>query len=112
MKSRKCIQEVKDNKQLVVASMSNGGGGETFSFDFVGGEESAQEDIFAIVGKPIVDQCLQGYNGSIFAYGQTGSGKTHTIQGKFEDKGERGLLPRCFEYLFQQVFKIKQTHQD
>jgi|LauGreDrversion4_2_1035121.scaffolds.fasta_scaffold644903_2 hypothetical protein len=44
-------------------------GGETFSFDFVGAEDVHQEEIFLKVGKPIVDQCLQGYNGSIFAYG-------------------------------------------
>ena len=35
----------------------------------VAAEDSNQEDIFEIVGKPIVDQCLNGYNGSIFAYG-------------------------------------------
>lgn len=28
----------------------------------------------AVAGKPIVDNCLAGYNGCIFAYGQTGSG--------------------------------------
>jgi len=27
-----------------------------------------------VAGKPIVDNCLGGYNGCIFAYGQTGSG--------------------------------------
>jgi hypothetical protein len=32
-------------------------------------------------GKPIVDNCLGGYNSSIFAYGQTGAGKTYTMQG-------------------------------
>ena len=50
-----------------------------FNFDFVGDEELSQESIFNIIGKPIADQCLQGYNGSIFAYGQTGAGKTFTI---------------------------------
>jgi hypothetical protein len=28
-----------------------------------------------------VDNCLGGYNSSIFAYGQTGAGKTYTMQG-------------------------------
>ena len=74
----KCVSEVKEQKSLVLH------GGETFSFDFVGGEDVQQEEIFVKVGKPIVDQCLQGYNGSIFAYGQTGSGKTYTIQGRIE----------------------------
>jgi hypothetical protein len=59
----KCVAEVKDQKSVVLH------GGETFSFDFVGAEDVHQEEIFLKVGKPIVDQCLQGYNGSIFAYG-------------------------------------------
>jgi hypothetical protein len=32
-------------------------------------------------GKSIVDNCMGGYNSSIFAYGQTGAGKTYTMQG-------------------------------
>ena len=35
----------------------------------------------AAVGRPIVDNCLAGYNSSILAYGQTGSGKTYTMLG-------------------------------
>lgn len=30
---------------------------------------------------PIVQNVLEGYNGTIFAYGQTGTGKTHTMAG-------------------------------
>lgn len=52
---------------------------ENFTFDYIGSEDVNQEEIFQVVGKPIVDQCLMGYNGSVFAYGQTGSGKTYTI---------------------------------
>ena len=29
----------------------------------------------------MVNDVLQGYNGTIFAYGATGSGKTHTMFG-------------------------------
>jgi hypothetical protein len=53
---------------------------------------------------------MMGYNGSIFAYGQTGSGKTYTIQGSTHCEEARGLLPRCFEYLFQEMAKIKTKH--
>lgn len=35
----------------------------------------------AVVGQPTVENCLLGFNSSIFAYGQTGSGKTHTMIG-------------------------------
>ena len=34
-----------------------------------------------VAGHPIVENCLAGYNSSIFAYGQTGAGKTHTMIG-------------------------------
>lgn len=34
----------------------------------------------------------------IFAYGQTGSGKTYTMMGK---PGEKGLIPRSLEQIFQ-----------
>jgi len=32
----------------------------------------------------MVDNCISGYNSSIFAYGQTGSGKTHTMLGQID----------------------------
>ena len=35
----------------------------------------------AVVGKPVVTNCMNGYNSCIFAYGQTGSGKTYTMLG-------------------------------
>jgi hypothetical protein len=74
---RKCITEIKDNKAIILAGSNataavpggNSGGSDMFTFDYIGGEDCTQEEIFQKVGKPIVDQCLQGYNGSIFAYG-------------------------------------------
>ena len=42
---------------------------EKFTFDFVAGEDISQCEIFEQVGRSIIDQCLMGYNGSIFAYG-------------------------------------------
>ena len=33
------------------------------------------------MAKPVIQNCLDGYNGTIFAYGQTGSGKTFTMSG-------------------------------
>jgi hypothetical protein len=41
----------------------------SFTFDFVAGQDSTQEEIFAKIAQPIADSCLQGYNGTIFAYG-------------------------------------------
>ena len=85
-----------------------------YYYDYVADESESQSKIFEEVGKPIANSCLSGYNGTIFAYGQTGAGKTFTIQGlqvedltqDFENSAScesRGLLPRCFEYLFSKV---------
>lgn len=45
----------------------------------------------------LVDEVVQGYNGTIFAYGQTGSGKTHTMMGNLKSESDRGVIPRCFK---------------
>lgn len=47
-----------------IASLAEG---ETFTFDAVGSFEVTQEDVFQAVAKPITENCLQGYNGTIFA---------------------------------------------
>ena len=54
---------------------------------------STQSSVFHSVAKSVIDNGLDGYNGTIFAYGQTGSGKTYTMSGgdKWE---ERGIIPR------------------
>ncbi|KAJ1870517.1 Kinesin-like protein kif15 [Coemansia sp. RSA 486] len=86
---------------------------ENFTFDFVGNESCGQRDVFEAVGKRAVERCMQGYNGTIFAYGQTGSGKTFTMQGARDeftgpDDELRGLIPRCFEYLFDRIAQEEQ----
>ncbi|CAD2217545.1 Kinesin motor domain/Microtubule binding, putative [Angomonas deanei] len=40
-----------------------------------------QSLVYSHVGKPVLTNALQGYNGCVFAYGQTGSGKTFTMMG-------------------------------
>jgi len=83
-----------------------------FQYDYVADASTSQAEFFEKVGKPIAESCLSGYNGTIFAYGQTGAGKTFTITGlsledlsvEFQTPHElRGLLPRCFEYLFSAI---------
>ena len=62
--------------------------------------------MFNQLAKTVIDNCLQGYNGTIFAYGQTGSGKTFTMSGG-DSWEERGIIPRVLSYLFQQFEKFK-----
>ena len=60
--------------------------------------------MYDAVGKPVLKDVLQGYNGSILAYGQTGSGKTHSLLNTGGRDGskptEAGLLPRVVAALF------------
>ncbi|TVU13793.1 hypothetical protein EJB05_37219, partial [Eragrostis curvula] len=92
--------------------------GQDFTFDAVADAGSTQEDIFNLVGLPLVENCLSGFNSSIFAYGQTGSGKTYTMWGPLsalsEDStsSERGLTPRVFEQLFSRIKEEKLKHAD
>ncbi|XP_056624646.1 kinesin-like protein KIF6 isoform X2 [Triplophysa dalaica] len=64
-----------------------------------------QEEIFESIAKPVAENVLSGYNGTIFAYGQTGSGKTFTITGGAERFSDRGIIPRTLTYLYQHISK-------
>ena len=64
---------------------------------------SEQQEIFAETAYPVCENVIQGYNGTIFAYGQTGTGKTFTITGVPEDNENKGIMPRSFENIFQQI---------
>ncbi|KAL3657425.1 hypothetical protein V7S43_017743 [Phytophthora oleae] len=114
--TKKCVTvPTSDPMQQTVFLHSKHGSAKTFTFDRVFGEEASQNDVFEVVGAPITQACLEGYNGTIFAYGQTGSGKTFTMQGPDdvidteaisltqEQLALRGLVPRVFDYLFDNV---------
>jgi hypothetical protein len=40
-----------------------------------------QQVIYEKTAFPLVENVVEGYNGTIFAYGQTGCGKTFTMMG-------------------------------
>ena len=81
-----------------------------FSFDKIFPMETPQISIFDITSKEVVNSVLKGYNGTIFAYGQTGSGKTYTMVGNFEDNELKGIIPRSFDYIFNEI-KIDKEHK-
>ncbi|KAK3563225.1 hypothetical protein QTP86_018278 [Hemibagrus guttatus] len=72
-----------------------------FRFQKVFDHNIKQEEIFEAIAKPVANNVLAGYNGTIFAYGQTGSGKTFTITGGAERYSDRGIIPRILSYLYQ-----------
>ena len=81
-----------------------------FTFDSVYDWNTEQEDIFAETAYPVCENVIQGYNGTIFAYGQTGTGKTFTISGVPKDPKLKGIMPRAFDNIFEQI-KMDQKRQ-
>ncbi|BGP25185.1 hypothetical protein JCM10295v2_004105 [Rhodotorula toruloides] len=75
-----------------------------FTFDRVFQMDTKQEEVFEYGVKGIVDDVLNGYNGTVFAYGQTGSGKSHTMMGPDIDSPEmKGIIPRITEQIFASI---------
>ncbi|KAG7995310.1 hypothetical protein I3843_01G102900 [Carya illinoinensis] len=114
--------EDRDEGDVIVQKTSSDSlsiNGQTFTFDSVADIEATQQDIFELVGAPLVENCLAGFNSSVFAYGQTGSGKTYTIWGPanalLEEKlssDQQGLTPRVFERLFSRINEEQIKHAD
>ncbi|XP_057754148.1 kinesin-like protein KIN-12B isoform X2 [Arachis stenosperma] len=112
----------KDEEDPIVQKISDDSvsiNGQTFTFDSVADMEATQLDIFEHVGVPLVENCLAGFNSSVFAYGQTGSGKTYTMWGPANALSEenaaseqRGLTPRVFERLFARINEEQTKHSD
>ncbi|KAL3508416.1 hypothetical protein ACH5RR_027817 [Cinchona calisaya] len=85
-------------------------GDRIFNFDSVFDSNSTQEDVFQLVGVPLVNDALAGYNTSILAYGQTGTGKTYTMWGPpsamvegVSSNSLQGIVPRIFQMLFSKI---------
>ncbi|KAJ6403864.1 hypothetical protein OIU84_012126 [Salix udensis] len=99
--------------ETIVQKMSNNTlaiNGQTFTFDSVADTGATQLDMFQLVGAPLVENCLAGFNSSVFAYGQTGSGKTFTmwgpanaLSGENLSGDQQGLTPRVFQRLFDRI---------
>ncbi|CAK5076942.1 unnamed protein product [Meloidogyne enterolobii] len=72
--------------------------GKTYAFDNVFQPNDTQENVYKGAAHHIVQDVLNGYNGTIFAYGQTSSGKTHTM--------EQGIIPRIINDIFNHIFNL------
>ena len=61
-----------------------------------------QEYVYNLIGKPLLDHSLDGFNCCLFAYGATGSGKTYSMTGDevTHDLENQGIIPRMIEDLF------------
>uniref|UniRef100_A0A8C4RYJ3 Kinesin motor domain-containing protein n=1 Tax=Erpetoichthys calabaricus TaxID=27687 RepID=A0A8C4RYJ3_ERPCA len=101
-----CVRVVPNTQQVII------GKDRAFTFDFVFGQKSAQDQVYATCIKPLVSSFIEGYNVTIFAYGQTGSGKTYTLGGghvvSTADE-EKGIIPRAINEIFQSISEHQNT---
>jgi kinesin family protein 11 len=77
-----------------------------FHFDEVFGMYSTQQEVFDSIVRPVLEECLCGFNCTMFAYGQTGTGKTHTMEGDITNPDDAGIIPRCAEAIFEKLNKM------
>ncbi|XP_021739571.1 kinesin-like protein KIN-12F isoform X1 [Chenopodium quinoa] len=94
-------------------------GDREFDFNSVLDSNTKQEDVFDLVGVPLVKDALAGYNSSILSYGQTGSGKTYTMWGPpsamvegQSPSTQQGIVPRIFKKLFFDIEREKVNSED
>ncbi|KAF5298401.1 hypothetical protein FQR65_LT01179 [Abscondita terminalis] len=67
---------------------------------------SSQEEVFAKIGNPLLENAFKGYNACLFAYGQTGSGKSYSMMGLNShnlDCNDIGIIPRFCKNLFTKI---------
>ncbi|XP_057578335.1 kinesin-like protein KIF27 isoform X4 [Hippopotamus amphibius kiboko] len=109
-----CVRVIPNTQQIII------GRDRVFTFDFVFGKNSTQDEVYNTCIKPLVLSLIEGYNATVFAYGQTGSGKTYTIGGGHVAsvaEGQKGIIPRAIQEIFQNIsekpsidFKIKVSY--
>ncbi|PIO74730.1 kinesin motor domain protein [Teladorsagia circumcincta] len=80
----------------------------TFYFDAVFPPDCDQMRVYNVAARPIVENVLKGYNGTIFAYGQTGTGKTFTMTGDLDRPELQGIIPNSFAHIFDHIAKCQQ----
>lgn len=69
-----------------------------FTFDHIFSTDSTQTEIYEQSTFLLVENVLEGYNGTVFAYGQTGCGKTYTMAGGHTEES-MGVTPRTFQQI-------------
>eukprot|EP01036_Dinobryon_divergens_P045475 gene45475-60760_t len=68
-----CIHVVPGEPQVTIGS------DQCFTFDYVFGTDSNQNEVYEDCVVDLVDATFDGFNATVLAYGQTGSGKTFTM---------------------------------
>ncbi|RLN16399.1 kinesin-like protein KIN12B [Panicum miliaceum] len=91
-------------------------GDRSFAVDGVLEDRASQADAFDLVGLPLIENALAGFNTSLVCYGQSGTGKTYTMWGPLgamvdsgSDHADRGVVPRVFQNLFSRIQRTQES---
>ena len=95
--------EVDEKLGQIIVKKPNDTEVKSFSYDCTFGPDSSQQSVYEQTGFQLVENVLEGYNGTIFAYGQTGCGKTFIMMGVQDDPELRGIIPRTFNQIVTMV---------
>ncbi|XP_019881587.1 chromosome-associated kinesin KIF4 [Aethina tumida] len=90
------VQIIPENDQILIHDKS-------FTFNYVFGTQSTQEEVYNRSVKSIIGNLFKGYNVTILAYGQTGSGKTHSMGTAYRGEGDMGVIPRAIKDIFDYI---------
>ncbi|KAI6652205.1 Osmotic avoidance abnormal protein 3-like [Oopsacas minuta] len=102
--------QVQIMKPAKIRSPGNSGEPKSFKFDAAYAMDSQTELIYEEMGLPLVASILEGYNGTVFAYGQTGCGKSYTMSGPSEPETQKGIIPRAFQHIFDEISVSEGSH--
>ena len=64
---------------------------------------ASQDTVYETLARDVVQDVVDGINGTIMTYGQTGSGKTFTMLGDMNNYVHRGVAPRALAHVFADV---------
>ncbi|CAI5449619.1 unnamed protein product [Caenorhabditis angaria] len=98
LNTQQCVEMNPAVGQVTVSAPD--GVNKDFTFDGAYFIDSTGEQIYNDIVFPLVENVIEGYNGTVFAYGQTGSGKTFSMQGIESLATQRGVIPRAFDHIF------------
>ncbi|CAD6191205.1 unnamed protein product [Caenorhabditis auriculariae] len=98
LSSKLCVEMTPSSGQ--VSLQGPDGINKDFTFDGAYFMDSTGEQIYNDIVFPLVENVIEGYNGTVFAYGQTGAGKTFSMQGVADIVSQRGVIPRAFDHIF------------
>ncbi|KAK2958238.1 putative Kinesin heavy chain [Blattamonas nauphoetae] len=98
-----CIN-IDDNHQSCTVQIPEGK--KDFTFDYVFPFHVTQAEVYDVTARQVIQDVMNGINGTILAYGQTSSGKTFTMMGPDDfDEVHSGIIPRMINHIFDEVKK-------